>query len=205
MMKKLLSITLLLAIALTGLWCLVFKTYYDTDDEAASRLSLGNWPGALETLKAYQESVLSYPVYSLAVLEKFRLRLLYLEGVVAAGSGKPDAAAVAFRKVAASPEAPMAAAATYNLALYALQENMLQKAQVLFNDALMLDPDDIAAKINLELTLHKIVAREAAELPEETEKEEALRPQAEPGEQWRLEVPDEEGEGSGGTSGRSFL
>ena len=183
-MKKILSIAVLLAIALTGLWCLVSKAYYDTGDEAASRLSLGNWPGALDTLRAYQESVLSYPVYNLAWMEKFRLRLRYLEGVVAAGSGKPEAAAAAFRKVARSPEAPMAAAATYNLALYALQENRLQKAQGLFNDALMLDPDDTAAKINLELTLHKIV---------------------EPGEQWRLEVPDEEGEGSGGTSGRSFL
>lgn len=205
MIKKLLSIVLLLAIAVTGLCSLVSKAYYDTGDEAASRLSLGNWPGALDRIRAYQESVLSYPVYNLAVLEKFRLRLRYLEGVVAAGTGKPEAAAAAFRKVATSPETFMAAAATYNLALYALQENRLQKAQALFNDALMLNPDDTAAKINLELTLQKIVARKAAELPEETQNEEALRPQPEPGEQWRLEVPDEEGEGSGGASGRSFL
>jgi hypothetical protein len=163
MMKKVLSAFILLSILVVSMWCLTFKAYYDTNDEVASRLSLGDWPGALYSIKTYKNSILSYPVYNFSKLGKYRYRL------------------------------------------YSMKEKGLNKAQSLLNETLMLDPNDVDAKINLELMLKKIQARQKVDLPEETEKKESIRPQAEPGEQWRLDIPDKDGEGSGASSGQSFL
>ena len=205
MTQKILSIIIVFSLLAVGTWCLTFKAYYATSDEVARRLSLGDWPGALDSVKNYQNNLLSYPVYNLSKLENFRFRLNYLEGVVYNDGGNLEAAAASFRKAAESRETAVAAAAKYNLAYYAMKENGLHKAQALLNEALMLNPADVGAKINLELILKKILARHKTELSEETQKRESVKPQTKPGEQWRLDVPDEEGEGSGASSDRSFL
>jgi tetratricopeptide (TPR) repeat protein len=205
MMKKVLSALILLSLLAVSTWYLTFKAYYDAHDEVASRLSLGDWPGAVDSVKTYQKNILSYPVYNIQKLKKYRFRLNYMEGVVYNEVGDYEIANAAFRKAAGSQEIQIAAASKYNLAYYAMQGNNLEKARSLLNGALMMDPNDVDAKINLELTLKKIQEREEIDSPEETEKEKTIRPQAEPGEQWRLDVPDEEGEGSGASSGRSFL
>jgi tetratricopeptide (TPR) repeat protein len=205
MIKKVLSTLILLSLLGVSTWCLTFNTYYDTNDEIAKRLSLGNWPGALDSVKRYQENILSYPVYNFQKLKKYRLRFNFLEGVVYNEVGDEEKATAAFMKAAKSQETSIAAAAKYNLAYYAVKGSNLQKTQSLLNEALMMDPNDVDAKINLELVLKKIQEREKIDLQEETEKKEPIKPQVEPGEQWRLDVPDEEGEGSGASSGRSFL
>ena len=205
MIKKLLSALILLSLLAVSTWCLIFKAYYNTNDIVVSRLSLGDWPGALDYLKSYQKSMLSYPVYNFSKLKKYRFRLNYLEGVVYNDVGNIAAATAAFRKAAQSPETAIAAGSQYNLAYYAIKANGLNKARFLLNEALMLNPNDVEAKINLEQTLRKIQAGQKTALPEETEKQEAIRPQNNPGEQWRLDVPDDKGEGSGASSGQSFL
>jgi tetratricopeptide (TPR) repeat protein len=206
MIKKILTSLIVFSLLAVGMWCLTFKVYYDTNDKVSNKLLLGDWPGALDSIKAYQENLLSYPIYNYSKLEKYRYRLFYLEGVVSHDVGNFEAANAAFRKAAKSQEVLIAATSRYNLAYYAMKENGLNKAQSLLNEVLMLSPNDIDAKINLELMLKKIQARQKIDLPKETEKKESIRPQAEPGEQWRLDVPDEDGEGgSGAPSGRSFL
>ena len=166
---------------------------------------MGDWPGALGLLKNYQKNLLSYPLYNFPKLKKYRFRLNYLEGVVYNEVGNIEVASAVFMRAAESQETAIAAAAKYNLAYYAIKENGLNKGQSLLNEALMLNPNDVGAKINLELIIKRIQDRQKIDLPEETEKQEPVKPQPEPGEQWRLDVPDEEGEGSGASSGRSFL
>jgi tetratricopeptide (TPR) repeat protein len=205
MIKKTISILIILSLFVAGIWCLVFKAYYDTSDEIAQKLSLGDWPGALDSLKSYQSSILSYPVYNSSKLKKFRSRLVFLEGIVANDTGNFDMAAASFRKAARSQEIAVSAASKYNLAYYAIKDNNIGKAKSLLNEALMMAPNDVEAKINLELILKTIQARQILEPPEKTKKKDSIKPQAEPGEQWRLDVPDEEGEGSGASPGRSFL
>ena len=205
MINKVLSAFILFSLLAASLWYLTFKEYYAANDEVAGRLSLGDWPGALDSIKNYRKNILSYPIYNFSKLKKYRFRLSYLEGVVSNDLGDYEVAAMAFGKGAESRETYIAAASKYNLAYYAMKENNLHKAQSLLNEALTMDPNDIAAKVNLELILKKIQAGQEQEMSEETEKKESLRPQAEPGEQWRLGVPDEEGEGSGAASGRNFL
>jgi tetratricopeptide (TPR) repeat protein len=205
MIKKVLNALFLFSLVAVSTWCLIFKAYYAANDEVARRLSLGDWPGGLNSIKTYQKNILSYPIYNFSKLKKYRFRLNYLEGVVFNDVGNFETATAAFRKAAKSHEVLIAAASKYNLAYYAIKENGLNEAQSLLNEALMVDPNDVEAKINLELLLKKIQARQKEALPEETKKKEPIRPQVEPGEQWRLGVPDEKGEGSGASSGRSFL
>ncbi len=203
--KKVFSILVLLSLLAVSTWCLIFNAYYDTSEIVNSRLIQGDWAGALGSIKYYQKNPLSYPVYNAAKLKKFRFRLNYLEGVVYNSVGNSEAASLSFRKAADSQEVAIGAAAKYNLAYYAIQEDGLDRARTLLNETLMLDPDDVAAKINLELILKRIQARQQMEVPEKLKKQETIQPQAEPGEQWRLEVPDEESEGSGSSTGQSFL
>jgi len=205
MIKKIITTLILLSMLVIGTWCLIFGAYYDINDEVSNRLSLGDWPGALNSIINYQSEVLSYPIYNFPKLEKYRFRLNYLEGVVSNDVGNYEAAIIAFKKAAKSQETFIAAASRYNLAYYAMKENGLNKAQSLLHEALMMAPNDVEAKINLELILKKIQARQQLELPEKTKKKDFIKPQAEPGEQWRLDVPDEDGEGSGASSGRNFL
>lgn len=205
MVNKIVSILLLLSLLVVGSWCLVFKAYYETSDEVASRLSLGDWPGALGCLESYRKNPLSYPICKVPRLKGYLLRLNYMEGVVFNQMGNYEAATSFFQKAAESRETAVAAAAKYNLAYYAMKENGLDKARSLLNEALTLNPDGVEAKTNLELILKKIQARQRMDLPEKSERKESIRPQATPGEQWRLEVPDEESEGSGASSGQSFL
>ena len=205
MIKKSISILILLSMVAVGMWCLAIKAYYDTSDEITGRLALGDWLGAHDLLESYQDSILSYPLYNSANLEKYRYRLIFLEGIVANEGGRYDTASSAFRKAAKSSDGYISSASRYNLAYYAAKENNLKKAQSLLNEALMIAPGDVEAKINLELILKKIQARQQLELPEKKEKKDSVEPQAEPGEQWRLDVPDDEGEGSAASSGRSFL
>lgn len=205
MINKIVCILIVFSLLAGSTWCLVFNAYYDASEEVGNRLSLGDWPGALDTLHNYQKNPLAYPIYNASKLKKYRFRLNYLEGVIYSDVGNSEAATSFFRKAAESQEATIAAAARYNLAYYAMKENGLDKARSLLNETLMLNPNDVGAKINLELILKKIEARQQMDLPEESEKRETIRPQAAPGEQWRLDVPDEEGEGSGASSGQSFL
>jgi hypothetical protein len=205
MIKKSISILILISMAAVGLWCFAIKAYYDTSDEIKSRLALGDWLGAHGLLKSYQDNILSYPLYNSKKLKKYRYRLIFLEGIVANKGGHYDAASVACLKAAKSSDEYISSASRYNLAYYAAKENNLKKAQSLLNEALMIAPGDVDSKINLELILKKIQARQQLELPEKKEKKDSVKPQAEPGEQWRLDVPDEEGEGSAASSGRSFL
>lgn len=205
MLKKLLNaIILFILLAVSG-WCLTFKAYYAANDKIAEKLALGDFPGALHSLETYRERLLSYPFYNFPQLEKFRFRLNYLAGVVYSEVGEIDKASVEFRKAAESMETYIAAASKYNLAYYAMKAINLSKSRTLLNEALMMDPNDLDAKINLELVLEQIQARAELELPDNTQKKDSYKPQPAPGEQWRLDVPDEEGEGSGVSSGRNFL
>ena len=203
--EKIAGILIAFSLLILGAWCLIFKAYYATGDEIHARLSLGDKPGALDSLKTYQASILAYPIYNYYKFEKFRFRSFYLEGVVSDEAGNHAVASTAFRKATQSQEAHIAAASKYNLSHYAIKDGSFEKARMLLNEALMLDPEDMNAKINLELVLKKNQAGHKADLPKEKEEKESVLPQAEPGEQWRLDVPDEDGEGSGASSGRSFL
>lgn len=199
-MRKLVALFLVLGIALLGGWLWVYESYVDIQDTVLRRFECGDCYGAMERLQAYQSSKASYAIYNIPLLDRFRLRLRYQEGVISGRLGDIGASESAFKDAARSDEPGVAANALYNLAFYAIDKDDLRSAKSLLSNSLRLRPDDVEAKVNLELVLKKIRARGLQSDVKQRKQEGKVVP----GEQWRHDLQKREGEGVPGPR-RSYL
>jgi tetratricopeptide (TPR) repeat protein len=196
-MKKVIAIILIAGIVLLSVWCWAYQSYLEVQDRIVEMNETGDWAGAMEQLRAYQSRRISYVVYNIPLLERFKLRLRYNEGVVSGELGDLRASESAFHDAVQSAENDIAASALYNLALYAISRDNLDVARSHLSKALLLNSSDTETKVNLELVLRKIRIRDM-KIKGLDKKGQVL-----PSEQWR-DMPSDEGE-SGMESRRSYL
>ncbi len=203
-MRKLGVFFLLIAISLAAAWCWVYGSYLALQGEVADRAGRGDWHGAREALYQYRGKTASLSIDRLPFLKKFKNRLRYNEGVVSAKLGDQIGASRAFSDASHAAEKNIAALSHYNLALYALGRQDMETARMHFSRALCFQCWDKETKVNLELVLKEIKARDADARKTEMESDKKPGLEQQPGEQWRLDIPEYEGPGGIG-SGRSYL
>jgi len=200
-MKKLIAILIVTSIALLGIWSWIYGSYVKIQNGIVEKCETGNWVGAMERLRRYQESKSSYLIYNLPYFKKFRLRLTYNEGVINGNLGDSDASERAFRDAALSREIEIAEASLYNLALLATGRGDVESAGAHLSSALRLIPGDVDAKVNLELVLKRMKVPVMEQPRGEGKQRKNGLP---PVEQWRDLPSYEEGPGDS-KSRRSYL
>lgn len=196
-MKKAIAIIIVAGIIFLNVWCWAYQSYFEAQDRIVEMYETGDWVGAMKQLQAYRSERISYVMYKNPILERFKYRLRYNEGVIAGELGDLRASESALKDAVQSVENEIASYALYNLALYAVSRNNLDVAKSHLSKALLLNPLDIETRVNLEVVLKKIRIRDMR-----------IRGMDEDGqplplEQWR-DMPSEEGE-SGMESRRSYL
>jgi tetratricopeptide (TPR) repeat protein len=196
-MKKVTAIIIIAGIVLLNVWCWACQSYLDIQDKVVEMNETGDWAEAMNQIRAYQSRKISYIVYSNPLLERFKLRLRYNEGVVSGELGDVRASETALQDAVQSSEKDIAASALYNLALFAITRDNLDVAKSHLSKALLLNPSDTEIKVNLELVLKKIRIRDM-DIKGSGEGGNVL-----PLEQWR-DMPSDEGE-SGMELRRSYL
>jgi len=196
-MKKYTAIVLAGLIVLFVSWTLIYEPYLQVQSGIARASVSGDYSESLELIREYRSSWPSYFMYNVLLLERFRLRLLYNEGVASGMLGDISAAEAAFRESAQSAEKRIAAPSLYNLALISIERGQLEVARSLLSKSLAIAPSDMEAKVNLELVIKRL-GNEKIERPTAGEKERAV-----PSEQWR-DMPAINGKSAPG-SRRSYL
>jgi Flp pilus assembly protein TadD len=204
-MRKLIILFLGTCIILLGTWSHIYSSYLEVQEDIAHSAAAGNFADAMARLKVYRNSPVAYPLEKIALLARFKSRLHYNEGVLHTRLGDRATAATAFNLAAQAKEPAIAATALYNLAVDALDRSDLETARQLLSKALTMIPDDIEAKVNLELVLMKSRSGRDDDSDHEQEKLRQPADKGRPGEQWRLDIPEEEGQGSGTGTERSHL
>lgn len=199
-MKRLVAVLIVAALALLGAWSWIYGAYFEAQSGIVEKCGTGDWAGAMERLREYREGKASYLVYHLPVLERFRLRLRYNEGVASGKLGDAEASGRAFQDAALSSEVDIAAASLYNLALLAAGRGDMESARAHLGSALRLVPGDTEAKVNLELVLKRMRVPDTEPRAAGEQKKEGRAP----AEQWRDMPSYEEGPG-GSESRRSYL
>jgi len=204
-MRKLIILFLGICITLLGTWSHIYSSYLEVQGAIAHSAAAENFAEAMARLKAYRNSPVAYPLEKIALLARFKSRLQYNEGVLHARLGDRAAAVMAFQQAAQANESAIAATALYNLAVDALDRGDLETARRFLSKALTLIPDDIEAKVNLELVIMKSRSGRNDESDHEWKKQRQPTDKGRPGEQWRLDIPEEEGQGGGTGTERSNL
>ncbi len=90
----------------------------------------------------------------------------------------------------------LSAAAQFNLGNSRFQTEQYAEAAAAFKDALRLNPDDLEAKVNLELTLQKLQQQEQQEQEQENENQEQQEQGSEGDQSQESEQQDQDGESS---------
>jgi tetratricopeptide (TPR) repeat protein len=201
-MRKLLAVLLVTGIVITGAWCYIYMSYTGVQHFIMERSVLGNWQGAQEDLLSYRSAKASYPIEKIAFLERFKLRLRYNEGVLKARSGNNEEAVAAFRDAALSAEPKIAGPALFNLAFYEILKSNFTEARSYLRKALLLIPGDYETKVNLEILLKKIKAKEKKTKKTGLDLQKRPGKQLQPGEQWRYDVPEHDRQGGPGSRRR---
>jgi len=204
-MRKLIILFLGTCITLLGTWSYIYSSYLKVQGAIAQYSAAGNFADAMEQLRAFRNGPVAYPLGKIALFARFKSRLQYNEGVLRTRLGDRVTATAAFHQAAQSKESVIAAAALYNLAIDALDRSDLETARQLLSKALTLNPDDIEAKVNLELVLMKSRSGRKKESDLQQEKQRQPTDKGRPGEQWRLDIPEEDGQGGGAGTERSHL
>jgi tetratricopeptide (TPR) repeat protein len=203
-MKKIIAALLILTLFSLGAWCVIYLSYIDVQNEVAKKSNIGDWAGAGEELRAFLSKRVSYPIYKFEFLKKYYIRLRYNEGVVNRKLGASEDAEMAFKDAALSAEKDIASHALYNLALCAIEKSDYETARSYLSKALVLNPSDTEAKVNFELIVTKIKRKKAGGTDIGQKDKNRRDQERQPGEQWRLDIPDQDGQ-SGSGSGRRYL
>lgn len=204
-MRKTIALFLVMIIGTLGLWNRVFSSYLDVQAGIMQKLSAGDCTGALDDLEGYRSSKSAYIIKRVAFLNTFRLRLRYNEGVLNAKLGNMEVAERAFNDSSGSVENETASSALYNLAIFAVKRNDLRSAQTYLSRSLVLDPSDVESKVNFEVLLRKLRGKDyGIDIGREKDRRASPGVKRKPGEQWRLDIPEEDGQGGTATR-RSYL
>lgn len=196
-MKKYTAIFLAGLVVLLGSWGLVYEPYLKAQDAVARSCGSGKYAQAMGLIQEHRDTWAWFVMDNFVLLQRFRLRFLYNEGVVSAMLGDAAASEAAFQESALSTEKEIAASSLYNLALLSIQKGQIEIARSLLSKALSFSPWDIQSKANLELAIRRL----------RTEGLEQMEPEGEErpvhSEQWH-DMPSIDGPGAPG-GGRSYL
>jgi tetratricopeptide (TPR) repeat protein len=204
-MRKLILLFLGTCIILLTTWSHIYSSYLEVQGAITHYAAAGNFADAMARLKAFRNSPVAYPLEKIALFARFKSRLQYNEGVLHARLGDRANAAMAFNQAAQAKEPAIAATAFYNLAVDALDRSDLETARQFLSKALTLIPDDIEAKVNLELVIMKSRSGRNDDSDHEQKKQRQPTDKGRPGEQWRLDIPENEGQGGGTGTETSHL
>jgi hypothetical protein len=155
-MKKYAAIALTVFILLLGFWSNVYRPYLEAQNSVARACISGNHAEAMELIDEYRTSWSWYIMDNVPLFERFRLRLIYNEGVVSGMLGDQSSSEESFQASAQSTEKEIAAPSFYNLAHLAIQRGQLELGRSLLSKSLSFEPHDIQAKANLELVIRRL-------------------------------------------------
>lgn len=158
-MKRWSVILSVLALTAAGVWCWLYRAYDGVVQQAltASGQDLHSDVGA--GLDAFEQSRQAQVINR---IQTFRERLAYLRAVALAKIGDEKKADALFTQLASAQQSHIAQQSLYNKAHSSVRTGALEEARDQYRKALVMDPGDLQAKINLELLLVRMQEEAAA-------------------------------------------
>ncbi len=149
-MKRWSVIVSILALTAIGAWCWLYRAYDRVIQQTLVADSQNLHGNVHRGLDAFEQSRQSRFIRRIPT---FRERLDYLRAVALAKVGEEQKADALFTQLASAAQRRIAEQSLYNKAHYSVRTGASEEARDQYRKALLLDPDDMQAKINLELLL----------------------------------------------------